>query len=508
MKGRRRSAAFELTLAAILILALLLAGFAWLSLVWDRAWLLQEAKRGLTLAADTLHSSLMATMMLKRRDELRDIVEQLGRDTRITEVRILDHKGRIAIATQPSEVGSEVDRTAASCAFCHVDDEASPAPAHLTSDLRTQVNGDMARAFSPILVQPGCQTKACHETASGPLGVIELGVSLADVEQVIHERRLWLSGLCVLTVLIGELLMWRVLARRFRRPMRDLLRGIRRVAQGDLSHRIPTRVRDEFGELAESFNTMSEQVQATQQRLIQSERLISMGKLAAGVAHEINNHLTGILSYAEDLVEDTEPDDPRHEDGKVIVREALRCRKIVRGLLDFARQDQPSRTHVRPRDIMERALDMLVRQAAFQNIRIVRCFDEAVPRIQANELQLEQVLVNLLVNAQQAMPDGGTITLKIERIAQNLVELTVADDGPGIPPEVQRHIFEPFFSTKSGQDGKTAGLGLAVSLGITQQHGGTLTVESEPGWGTMFRLVLPTSRPDGDQPGEGGNTHE
>jgi two-component system NtrC family sensor kinase len=505
MKGRRRSAALELTLAAILILALLLAGFAWLSLVWDRTWLLQEAKRGLTLAADTLHSSLMATMMLKRRDELRDIVEQLGRDTRITEVRILDHKGRIAIASQPSEVGSEVDRTAASCVFCHVDDEASPAPADLTSDLRTRVNGNMARAFSPILVQPGCQTKACHETASGPLGVIELGVSLADVEQVIHERRLWLSGLCVLTVLIGELLMWRVLARRFRRPMRDLLTGIRRVARGDLSHRIPTRVRDEFGELAESFNTMSEQVQATQQRLIQSERLISMGKLAAGVAHEINNPLTGILSYAEDLVEDTEPDDPRHEDGKVIVREALRCRTIVRGLLDFARQDQPSKKHVRLRDIMERALDVVVRQAAFQNIRIARCFDAAVPGIQANEVQLEQVLVNLLVNAQQAMPDGGTITLKIARIAEDFVELTVADDGPGIPPEIQRSIFEPFFSTK---DGKTTGLGLAVSLGITQQHGGSLTVESEPGWGTMFRVVLPVSRPDGDQPGEGGKTHE
>jgi two-component system NtrC family sensor kinase len=240
---------------------------------------------------------------------------------------------------------------------------------------------------------------------------------------------------------------------------------------------------------------MSQQLATIQQSLIQSERLIYMGKLAAGVAHEINNPLTGILSYAEDLMEDTDSSDPRYEDYKVIVHEAMRCRQIVRGLLDFARQDAPRLTHIHPRDLIKRAMDVVARQAVFRNIRFHVDVGEDLPVMEVDPVQIEQVLVNLIVNAQQAMPDGGNIILGAECTKDGgRVEFFVKDDGPGVPSEIQPQIFEPFFSTK---DGKTDGLGLAVCLGIVQQHGGTIDLESEPEKGTTFRVVLPVARRGG-----------
>jgi two-component system NtrC family sensor kinase len=237
---------------------------------------------------------------------------------------------------------------------------------------------------------------------------------------------------------------------------------------------------------------MSQQLGSVQQSLIQSERLISMGKLAAGVAHEINNPLTGILSYAEDLMEETDPSDPRYEDYEVIVHEALRCRQIVRGLLDFARQDSPQLNRIHPRELIDNAMAVVVRQAVFQNIRIEVDADENTPTLEVDPVQIEQVLVNLLINAQQAMPNGGRILVRTRGVdGGERVEFCIKDEGTGIPPEIRSRVFEPFFSTK---DGKTDGLGLAVCLGIVQQHGGSIEIESETEKGTTFRIVLPTAR--------------
>jgi two-component system NtrC family sensor kinase len=249
---------------------------------------------------------------------------------------------------------------------------------------------------------------------------------------------------------------------------------------------------------------MSEQLAAIQDRLIQSERLISMGKLAAGVAHEINNPLTGILAYAEDLKEDAEPSDPRRKDYEVIVHEALRCRKIVRSLLDFARQDASSFVRVHPGDLIEKALNVFTRQAAFRNIVFERRIEEGLPAIEVDPTQIQQVLVNLIVNAQQVMPEGGTIVLAAGRSEEgDKVEFLVKDRGHGIPKEIRSRIFDPFFSTKGGE---TVGLGLAVCYGIVQQHGGTIDFHSEPGSGTTFRVRLPFTR-SSDQGGKESPRH-
>jgi two-component system, NtrC family, sensor kinase len=463
----------------------------WLSLRWQRSSQMEEVQRGLLLTGDALNSSLRYGMMLNRRDLILDSIEWVARDARIKQILIINHRGQITMSSRSEDLHRRVGRGSAGCTICHVEPNRTVTPAIFTPGARTLVEDSTMRAFTPVLAEPGCFNGACHqqEARSKVLGVIDISLSLENMQADLNRWRIRLVGLSIAAAALGGILIWFSLAQRFRRPMRDVLSGIRRVASGDLKHRIPTRTSDEFGELAWSFNTMGEQLAAIQQRLIQSERLISMGKLAAGVAHEINNPLTGILAYAEDLKEDAEPSDPRRKDYEVIVHEALRCRQIVHSLLDFARQDASSFVRVHAGDLIEKALNVFARQAAFRNIAFERRIEDGLPAIEADPTQIEQVLVNLIVNAQQAMPDGGTIVLAADRSNEgNKVEFLVKDQGHGISKEIRSRIFDPFFSTKGGE---TDGLGLAVCFGIVHRHGGTIDFHSEPGSGTTFRVLLP-----------------
>jgi two-component system, NtrC family, sensor kinase len=502
---RRRSAALELMLLTVFVMAALLAASSWVSLRWQRSWLLEEVRRGLLLTCDALEGSLRHAMMQNRRDEIRAGIERITQQTRVRQIRLAEHRGRITISTRPADSGQRLGLDEPACALCHAGRRTRPStPADLQA--RTVLDSSNLRAFTPILAEPGCVNQACHQQdkGSGVLGVIDIALPLDQVERNLAETRMWSLALSGVSVFAGAVVVWLVLARRFRRPLEDLLRGIRRVAAGNLTHRIEARSNDEFGELARSFNGMAEQLAGTQQSLIQSERLISMGKLAAGVAHEINNPLTGIVSYAEALAEDAAPSDPRRKDYEVILREALRCREIVRGLLDFARQEAPTLAPSHPKDLIERTLDVVARQATFHNITFEKRIEPDLPRIDVDPVQIQQVLLNLIVNAQQAMPAGGRIVLGARQPAgASRLELSVQDEGAGISPEIRPRIFEPFFSTKRG---KTDGLGLAVCLGIVQRHGGAIEVESQPGQGTLVRVTLQvaqarTAAKEGDNAG-------
>src|SRR4030043_649510 len=440
---RSRSAALELTLLTVLVMAAMLGSLTWLSLRWQRSLQLEEVQRGLLLAGDALHSSLRYGMMLNRRDEILASIERVARDTRIKQIRIINHRGQITISTRGADLTRRVGRDSAGCTICHGEPNSPAKPAIYGSGVRTLVEDSTMRAFTPVLAEPGCINHACHpqEAESKVLGVIDIGRSLKALQADLTEGQDRLVGFSIAAAALGGLLLWFSLAQRFRRPMRDVLSGIRRVASGGLKHRIPTRTRDEFGELASSFNAMSEQLAAIQHRLIQSERLISMGKLAAGVAHEIKNPLTGILAYAEDLKEDAGPSDPRRKDYEGIVHEALRGRKLVRSLLDFARQAGSLFVRVHPGDLIEKALNVFTRQAAFRNIVFERRIEEGLPAIEVDPTQIQQVLVNLIVNAQQVMPEGGTIVLAAGRSAGGAKgAFLVKDRGHGIPKEIRSRL--------------------------------------------------------------------
>jgi len=227
-----------------------------------------------------------------------------------------------------------------------------------------------------------------------------------------------------------------------------------------------------------------------QHDLLQTEKHAAVGKLAAGVAHEINNPLTGILTFAEELREDAEPDSAAREDLDFIVRETLRCRQIVRDLLDFSRQHKPDRQRVPPELVVRRAVNLVAKQASFHDVSFKIEVAEGVPEVSADANQLQQAILNLIINARDAMDGRGEITLRAGLDEAGMVALEVEDRGSGIAEAHLTRIFEPFFSTKGAQGN---GLGLAAVRSIVDQHAGHITVDSRRGEGTVFRIVLPVA---------------
>ncbi len=281
-------------------------------------------------------------------------------------------------------------------------------------------------------------------------------------------------------------------------PISRIVDMARRVIQGDLSARVGIRPPGEMGVLCEVIDNMANAVAERERRLEltarkqigRSEQLASIGRLAAGVAHEINNPLTGVLTFAHLLREKENMDDQDRQDLDLIIRETTRAAEIVRGLLDFARERPPVKEPFDVNEVIRRTLRLLGNQKAFQQINIVDDLDDNLPRVQGDINQIQQVLLNLCLNACEAMPSGGTLLIAT-RADDGKVLIKVGDTGCGIVPEHLDRIFEPFFSTKPV--GKGTGLGLSVTYGIVERHGGSIDVESTVGKGTTFTVSLPVA---------------
>jgi PAS domain S-box-containing protein len=225
-----------------------------------------------------------------------------------------------------------------------------------------------------------------------------------------------------------------------------------------------------------------------QRALLQQQKLASVGQLAAGVAHEINNPLTTILTTAMLIQEDTDPDDPNYEELQTISNEALRCRKIVASLLDFARQTKPMKKSHQINDIVRECIMLTRKQAAFKDVSFEDRLAEEIPPMNLDRDQIQQSVINLALNAIEATAPGGKVTFTTRFVAgENTVEIAVSDTGQGIPEEDLNKIFDPFFTSKA----EGTGLGLAITHGFIQQHGGTITVDSRPGQGATFTVRLP-----------------
>ena len=249
-----------------------------------------------------------------------------------------------------------------------------------------------------------------------------------------------------------------------------------------------------FTDLREKLR-MERNLQDAQIQLLQSEKMSSLGKLAAGVAHEINNPLGGILIYSNLLMEEMEEGDPKREDLGRISEEATRCKEIVKSLLEFARQTGPKMEPIDINRAIDEGLFFLENQATFHNIHIEKHLDRAIPLIQGNSSQLKQVFMNMMVNAAEAMEGRGTLTVKTALLSKNgSVMIEFSDNGKGIPPEHVSKIFDPFFTTK--EVGKGTGLGLSLSYGVIEQHKGKIDVKSKVGKGTSFTIELPVQHND------------
>ena len=297
---------------------------------------------------------------------------------------------------------------------------------------------------------------------------------------------------------------------RITRPLETLGRATEKIAHGNLMYEVPVDSEDELGKLASAFNKMTRALSAsneeilrrseelekanrdlkeTQAQLIQTEKLSSLGRLAAGVAHELNNPLTGIMTFSHLLLK-TIKDESARSDLEIIVRETTRCREIIKGILDFSRETAPQPKQYNINDIITRTLSMLERQWLFHNIHIEKRLDGQLPEIWVDDNQIQQVIMNVALNAAEAMNGDGTLSVSSGLSERgDSVEVRIADTGTGILPEHLDKIFDPFFTTKDPQKG--TGLGLSISYGIIQKHHGEIAVESEAGKGATFIIKLP-----------------
>ena len=233
----------------------------------------------------------------------------------------------------------------------------------------------------------------------------------------------------------------------------------------------------------------------TRQAMMQQDKLASIGRLSAGVAHEINNPLTTILTTAMLIQEDIDPDNPMYEELETITNETLRCRKIVASLLDFARQTKPAKKHYNINDIITECVGLTRKQAEFKDVQILKALSEKVPKLLLDKEQIQQALINLILNATDATDPGGKITVSTAFSPDNqFVNIKVSDTGKGIAAEVVDKIFEPFFTTRE----IGTGLGLAITHGIIGRHGGDIRVQSRPGQGTTFTIRLPHNQGNQD----------
>ncbi|MBN1770655.1 MAG: HAMP domain-containing protein [Deltaproteobacteria bacterium] len=282
------------------------------------------------------------------------------------------------------------------------------------------------------------------------------------------------------------------------RPIRELAAGMSRVAEGDLGHKVRIESADELGRLARAFNRMVRAVkerdnrlrEMTADRLSAVERQVSAGRLAAGVAHEINNPLTAILSLSSLLLKKALPEASEREDLEIIVAETTRCREIVKGLLDFARERPMAKRIVDLREVLRDTMRLTAKYEPLKAVTLETRFPDYPLYVNGDPKLLQQVFTNLLTNAAEACEGRGTVRLTADEDASGgFVEVRFADTGKGIPAEHLARIFEPFFTTKGARKG--TGLGLSVSLGIVQKHEGTIDVRSDEGQGTTVTVTLP-----------------
>jgi two-component system NtrC family sensor kinase len=354
------------------------------------------------------------------------------------------------------------------------------------------------------------------------LGILDTGLSLKREDASLAQSSLWVIVLLLCGGACVALFVWVAIRTVLHTPLMRLQEGTKHLAEGELGYQIPVESADELGALAIAFNSMSSQLQAaqreitswthtlehrveqktselqnTQQQILQVERMIAIGKMSAVVAHEINNPLAGILTYAKLLkkwiargISGEEQRQEAIDSLELIASESKRCGELLHNLLSFSRTAPINLSLSDVNMVIARTIRLAEHKAEMSGIQLKVDLDRNLPPLQCDTAQIEQVALAMVINAIDAMPHGGNLWVSTRTLPNGeQIELQVRDDGVGIPPEILPQIFDPFTTTK--EVGKGVGLGLAVSKGIVERHGGHIEVASELGVGTTFRIILP-----------------
>jgi two-component system NtrC family sensor kinase len=487
---------------------------------------MQTLETGATRMSEMIEAATHYGMLQNRKEDIHHAIRRIAQAPDVDGIRIYDKEGMIVFSADEAEIGQHVDMQAEACVICHESDESAELLQSAPTDVLARVfrNADGERILgliNPIRNSEECSGTDCHVVPEEQtiLGVLDVKLSMAHSDESLAamQREVMVATLVMALLLAGASVLF--IYRLVRIPVRHLISGTRRIARGDLDSRIEVKMGSELGQLANAFNKMTgdlhlarqeitewsqtleqrilektEELKRAQQQIVQMEKLSSLGKMAATVAHELNNPLSGILAYAKLTSEELSEANAGQEFDEVlryqalIQKESSRCGDVVRNLLLFSRSSGYELAEQSAKTIIERALMLVQHHLEMTEIRLVKDLGGQNDTITCDENQVQQAFVALFVNAVEAMPDGGILTVSCKSMADDVC-IEVGDTGYGIPDEAQPQIFEPFFSTKDALGG--VGLGLAVVYGIVQRHEGTIEVDSSREGGTTFRVRLP-----------------
>jgi two-component system, NtrC family, sensor kinase len=475
--------------------------------------------------SDVIKRSTSSYMMRNDRNGLYDMMSTMADEPGVVRLRIINPEGRISFSTDPNEVEQSVDKSAEACYGCH--NQAQPLARINRPDrfriFKASSNERVLGIITPIENSPSCSNAACHAHPASQqiLGVLDANMSLAKADaDNKHGSQLMLTYTAAASFIIAVLsflFIWKII----HDPLARLKSGTDRLRAGDLGYQIDVASSDEIGELSTSFNSMSyelfvarqevtswaktlevrveektRELRRVHEQMLQAERMVAIGKMAAVMAHEINNPLAGILTYAKLIrrwfergIEGEAKKKEVIESLDLIAGESRRCGDLVKNLLTFSRTSPISLERANLNSVVERCVKLIEHKADLMSIQLQVNLAADLPNVYCDAGQIEQVLLALSMNAIDAMPHGGNLWLKSAKLSDNEIQLTVRDDGMGIPADVIPQLFEPFMTTK--EVGKGVGLGLAISKGIVDRHGGKIEVDSQAGRGTTFRITLP-----------------
>ena len=526
-----KSLGVKLFLLIFMVMAIVFVLFTLFSLRRSSRDWMNSLEVNATRTGFILESALRYAMLENCKEDVQNTIEAIAKQEGIMTIRIYDKEGMVIFSTNTDELYQIVDMENEKCMICHEHNQ----------PLQMVPKGQLARLFRrdngiltlgqihPIQNSPECYLSDCHYHTEDQqvLGVLDLIMPVDFIEKSQHQSELDTMFLAVVLTILGGALTALFINKFVRKPVRSLISGIRQISDGNLETRIQKQSSDELGQLAKAFNKMSqslysaqrenekweselegkifdktEELRSAQQQMIHLEKMASMGKLAATVAHELNNPLAGVLVYAKLITREMNdmPADLNNREELlrylgVIQDETKRCGEVVRNLLSFARGSGKERSHHLFYPLLEKSLQIVHHHFELGGIQ-VNPLKKTDDQIYCQPDQIKQALIALFVNAVEAMPQGGNLTIEVKKV-NDMLCINISDTGIGIPSDQLPHIFDPFVSTK--HDGKGVGLGLSVVYGIIHRHGGKISVTSEVGKGTTFTLLLRRNPPD-DKP--------